>query len=138
MEKVKSHIGAAEVAAGLITLEDQRGNALADTFAIKGAAHKEVDEGVVKKVSEIDAKAYLIQDRLIAVYELFRVETQHTKGDELRDFRPRTNPLNKALEELGHSLEKTSEDMQQCRLCMQSWVLTDRPKIAALGRCPGG
>ena len=55
MFKVKSHTSEEDVAKGIITHENRRGNGLADKWAIHAAAQVQLDPNTIRKVMEADS-----------------------------------------------------------------------------------
>ena len=71
--KVKAHTTEEDVANGFITQVDRHGNQRADHWAGMAAAEAQVPESDKNLVDWIDATAWIIQRRLLAVYTKFTV-----------------------------------------------------------------
>ena len=50
---------------------------------------------------------------------------------------PHTNPLNKALANLGHDILTHDDGWQECMICCQHWHMRQRNSIIKRGECPG-
>ena len=69
--KVKAHCGNAELAKGHIKFIELKGNAYADIWAGKGSEINEVPWAKKSIVGMIDATAWLVQNRILAICTLF-------------------------------------------------------------------
>ncbi len=105
---------------------------MADTWAGKGAEINEVPWTKKSINNEIDATAWLVQDRIMAVCTLFL-----GKSERVRDHiaRPRYDPV-AMLELLGHiPSEHHRKDWMKCTLCGISWHKRNSRSVAQYGRC---
>ncbi len=68
--KVKAHTVEADIAAGIITRDQQIGNFLADEFARGGADSDAVTTAQLNLISWLDATAWMVQKRLLKACEL--------------------------------------------------------------------
>ena len=119
-----------DVAQGKISLADHKGNTLADRHAGEAAAKHQV----TSDVGWYDATAWLVQCRLLAVYDLFTVKKERLPRDAMA---PRGPPLDNRLEELGHRIEQIGATKQKCMICAKTWALDQRKLIIQDGVCPG-
>ncbi len=105
---------------------------MADTWARKGAEINQVPWTKKSIVNEIDATAWLIQDRIMAVCTLF-LEKHERPKDRLA--KARYDPI-VALELLGHiPSEHFRRDLSKCTICGISWHRRNSKKVASFGRC---
>ncbi len=131
--KIKAHCGNAELAKGQIKFRDLKGNAYADIWAGKGAEINEVPWAKKSIVGMIDATAWLVQNRIIAVCTLFLEKWMGKKKAPLP--RIRNDPI-AVLESLGHiPSEHIRPKWCKCTLCGITWHTRNSMKVAALGKC---
>jgi ribonuclease HI len=128
--KVKSHTGEAEIAAGIITRDQQIGNSLADEFARGGADIDEVAERQINLIRWIDATAWLVQKRLLKACEL---SLHYTKKEERPPPPPRSTMLD-TLTALGHDIIVIGKQ-DHCQMCLTQWPKTDRKSMIDRGQC---
>ena len=135
LHKVKSHTSIAQIGFD-IKHEDRTGNALADHWAGKGALigrDPDLDLNVNQRVldrSRIDAKAWLIQARAVAVCQKYLV---HSERDDTSEKLTGSQKAIQKLEELGHIPVKVN-DTWKCTICLNQWSAVSQ---ALDRRCPG-
>ncbi len=77
--KVKSHSTIEDMVKGKISYYDRQGNGMADTWAGYGAALHGMPDTQKSILSWIDARAWLIQSRIIAAVRLFSAKSDRDK-----------------------------------------------------------
>ena len=107
----------------------------ADHWAGMAAAESQIPDTDKNLVDWIDATAWIIQRRLLAVDTKFTVKKERTAKDNSNFVK--VNKLDLALSEAGHQIERIGTHKQVCVLCHQSWPLKTRAAVIALGHCPG-
>ena len=105
-------------------------NDAADRWANRAAADVQVPGA---GVDYIDATAWIIQDRLVTVYQHY---AEHGKSQGREIVRPARGNAIEALEELGHIVVE-EEDLHYCSICCSTWKPARAWAVVKLGRCPG-
>ena len=100
--KVKAHCTLEDVRNGVIQWEHYVGNSYADTLAGEGAARAQVPQAIVDEMSSLDAMAWRIQDRLVAI-----VCAGTTKEQDKRD----------GLEHRRTKAARAHEGPDECQPC---------------------
>ena len=131
LHKVKSHTTEEDVLHGRINREQREGNNEADRLAAKGAKLQEADNASL--VNWIDATAWLVQSRILAVCQEFLPKSPKIDAGEPGQRAP--TYTDKLLEQ-GHVLHRSGL-RDTCILCAQQWAVRDRAKLLELGVCPG-
>ena len=131
VKKVKAHSVYSDLCSGAITLENFRGNALADYLAGKGAELGRVDSNKILSIEFTDGQAWKIQNRLLAI--LKSIYASSPEAEPKRVLPPVLQPAPilapplVRLAALGHKLVRTG-DRWRCSECVQcchnSWLKT--------------
>ena len=128
IDKVKSHCTQADVDAGVISLEDMKGNNLADHWAGSGAKLDGMDSDFIRSASIFDHQAFLIRNRLIASVQQgscrATVINREPKVPE-RGFMP-------VLRALGHEPIRTGNQLE-CLACGQNWSSRQTREVVSRG-----
>ena len=130
--KVKSHTTDEDLARGIITWEHKIGNGFADTWAGYAAEINQGDENRKQLISWIDATAWIVQSRIMAVCQFL----DSHKADE-RPKKPKKTIYTR-LEELGHIPSPDDrKGWHRCCLCGTRWSMARAAHVKCRGKCPG-
>jgi hypothetical protein len=135
ISKVKAHTDDEDIANGRITRYDQIGNDIADHYALHGALINEAPETVTNIINMIDATAWTIQNRLIAICQNYLEHDPH-EPKNARIYKG--SHIDKRIEgEFGHAIciDPKNPKHLSCGACGQTW--TTKNKIKMLHECPG-
>ena len=122
VKKVKAHSMYSDLCSGAITLENFRGNALADYLAGKGAEIGRVDSNKILSIEFTDAQAWKIQKRLLAILKHIYASSPEAEPKRVpppvKVPRPVLDPPLVRLAAMGHKLVRKG-NLWRCSECVQ-------------------
>ena len=138
VKKVKAHSEYADLCSGAITLENFKGNALADYLAGKGAELGRLDSNIIATVEFIDGRAWKIQKRLLAILKSIYASSPEAEPKRtmppIRHPKPIPIPPLVRLAELGHEPVRDG-NMWRCMVCAQGCHNSNLKAWCEKGRC---
>ena len=153
--KVKSHVDAWHIEAGMITWKDFTGNEYADAFAGVGAKICQVDEDKVVDIQRIDKLAKNVQKRILAAnidaLKNVQEEVEDDTGPLAGHAAPPSEPIPEQYEQrvngyvpddhAGHVLRKSysfakRKTFWKCQSCLASCSARKLTEWLSKSRCP--
>jgi hypothetical protein len=131
IQKVKAHTDEDDIAQGRISKFDRVGNDIADHWAGHGAMLHQLSEQAINILNTIDATAWSIQRRLIAICQEYLTHDKYVKKER----KAPSSPLDNDITNHGHAIDASHPSIICCSACGQTWKKAT--KRSMLHPCPG-
>ena len=115
------------------------GNGCADYHTEAGAIAHKVPDLEEQAIGLIDAEAYLILNRIIAIVETFPKINRDRDSNRWQVLTPKKITQQQRLQGLGHQIapRETRQSPYKCLSCGQNWSNRIAINIVMQGNCPG-